>query len=236
MKISVILPVRNGAPYLGEAIESVLTQSRPADELIVVDDGSTDKTPEILAHYSAYIRTIRKAPAGQAAATVAGISAAAGNLLAFQDADDIWAPGRLEMQIAALCADPTLDAVAGLSEQFVSPELDADAQRRLAPAHLVLVGESAPCMLLRRVSYERFGGFDVSLSATFFMEWLARAKAGGLRISILDHVVHRRRLHPTNQGRLNSEARDRELLLTLRRHILRGRHTATPVAAQEESE
>jgi hypothetical protein len=85
----------------------------------------------------------------------------------------------------------------------------------------MLAGEIAQAMLLRRSAYERIGGFDPSVRALGFADWLARAKHAGLRSVTLADVVHRRRLHLTNYGRTSAAERDRELLATLRRHIRR---------------
>jgi glycosyltransferase involved in cell wall biosynthesis len=223
MAVSVITTVYNGAPYLREAIDSVLRQTAPPLELIVVDDGSADETPSILASYGDTIRVKRQPNAGQGAALIAGIEMARGDTLAFNDADDLWMPRKNELQVKALHADVTLDAVFGHSEQFVSPELDDDAQRRLTPPKVIFAGEVGPCMTVRRAAYHRFGGFDPSLASSYFVDWLGRAKAGGMKSLMLDDTVLRRRLHENNWGRRETQSRDRLLLKALRRHIVRGR-------------
>jgi glycosyltransferase involved in cell wall biosynthesis len=226
MGVSVITTVFNGAAYLRASIDSVLAQTLPPLELIVIDDGSVDETPAILASYGGAIRAHSQPNGGQSAAMVAGIAMARGDMLAFNDADDLWAPGKNELQVRALEADTTLDAVFGHVEQFVSPELDYDAQRRLAPPNAVLTGEAAPCMTVRRAAYDRIGSLDPSLDSSYFVDWLGRAKAGGMKSLMLEDIVLRRRLHENNWGRRESQARDRLLLKALRRHIVRGRGDA----------
>jgi glycosyltransferase involved in cell wall biosynthesis len=97
--VSVIIPTYNCARYLPEAIDSVLAQTYRDFEIIVVDDGSTDSTQEVLAPYGDQIRVIRQANAGRGAARNAGILAAQGEYIAFLDADDLWLPQKLERQM-----------------------------------------------------------------------------------------------------------------------------------------
>lgn len=106
--VSVIMPCYNSAAHLNEAIDSVLSQDYPNIELIVVDDGSTDTSPDILRQYGDKIRVIFQANSGPAAARNTGMRAATGAYIAFNDSDDIWLPGKLSAQIALLEARPEL--------------------------------------------------------------------------------------------------------------------------------
>jgi glycosyltransferase involved in cell wall biosynthesis len=221
--VSVVVAVRDGAPYLRDALDSVLDQSVPPLELIVVDDGSTDDTPAILSSYGDRIRAIGQPHGGQASATAAGCAIASGEMIAFNDADDLWTPDKQARQLAALVADSTLDAVFGMCEQFVSPELGPDDQARLTPPNTILIGEIAQSMLVRRSSFDRFGGIDPSTRGAWFVDWLSRAKAGGLRSLVLPDIVHRRRLHLNNYGRLHAAERNLHHLRALRGSVLRSR-------------
>lgn len=217
--MSAIMPVWNGAAYLRDSVESLLRQTRPPHEVIVVDDGSTDETPSILESYGDAIRVVRKQNGGQCSALCAGIAVAQGDVLAFNDHDDLWLPLKCELQCAALEADSTRDAVFGFCEQFVSPELDEEFKRRYAPPRPILRGETVACIAVRRSSYERLGAFDCDHGATYFFDWLGRAKAGGMRSLMLEDVIARRRLHPNNLGRQQAPVRDQQLLRTLRQKI-----------------
>ena len=95
--VSVIIPTYNRAHCLGEAIDSVLAQDPPADEVIVIDDGSTDATPDVLAGYGDRITVLRQANAGAGAARTAGLRQASGDWITFLDSDDLWYPGRLAL-------------------------------------------------------------------------------------------------------------------------------------------
>ncbi len=108
MRISVVIPAYNNQRWLSRAIDSVLAQSRPADEIIVVDDGSTDQTAEAAASYKGKIRYFRQENAGPSAARNTGIRAASGKWIAFLDADDEWLPEHLQNQTELLQNHPHL--------------------------------------------------------------------------------------------------------------------------------
>lgn len=105
-KVSVILPTYNRALFLGEAIESVLGQTFQDFQLIVVDDGSTDHTPELVANYGASITYISQVNAGPGAARNTGVRNAIGEWLAFLDSDDVWLPEYLSHQMAKAAQQP----------------------------------------------------------------------------------------------------------------------------------
>jgi glycosyltransferase involved in cell wall biosynthesis len=105
--VSIIIPTYNRAEYLEEAIRSVLTQTFRDFEIIVVDDGSTDNTPDVIKKFSSReIKYIFQENRGAGAARNAGVLGSSGRLVAFLDADDIWLPFKLETQIQALTDHP----------------------------------------------------------------------------------------------------------------------------------
>jgi glycosyltransferase involved in cell wall biosynthesis len=108
MKISVVIPAYNAAVYIERAIGSVLAQSRRADEIIIVDDGSKDNTADVLDRFSDKVKLIRQANAGVSAARNAGIRAATGDWVTFLDADDQWLPDYLKKQTELLARNPSL--------------------------------------------------------------------------------------------------------------------------------
>ena len=108
MRTSVVIPSYNAAASVAEAVRSVLAQTRPADEVLVIDDGSTDGTAASLADFGPPVRAIRQANGGVSAARNRGAREATGELIAFLDADDVWHPRKLELQVPALLADPPL--------------------------------------------------------------------------------------------------------------------------------
>ncbi len=98
-KISVVLPVFNGAQFIGNAIQSVLKQSVRDFEVIVVDDGSTDGTEKVVRQYSDGIRYHFQGNQGAGVARNIGVSLAQGEWIAFLDADDTWYPDKLKIQL-----------------------------------------------------------------------------------------------------------------------------------------
>ncbi|HEU5218765.1 MAG TPA: glycosyltransferase [Gemmatimonadales bacterium] len=106
--VTVILPTYNRADLLPLAVASALNQTRLPDEILIVDDGSTDDTPAVAAGFGAPVRYIRQDNAGVAAARNHGFRVATGDYLALLDADDLWMPDKLAIQLAALAANPAV--------------------------------------------------------------------------------------------------------------------------------
>lgn len=101
--VSVIIPVYNGERFLAEAIRSALDQTLSPAEIIVIDDGSTDASAEVARGFGPPVRVLAQANLGPAAARNLGVAHAAGDLLAFLDADDLWMPEKLAYQVQFLC-------------------------------------------------------------------------------------------------------------------------------------
>lgn len=99
---SVVIPVYNKEPYLVQTIDSVLAQTLPVDEIVVIDDGSTDRSAEIAASYGSRVHLIRQPNAGESIARNKGIEASTGEWIALLDGDDVWEPQKLERQFRAL--------------------------------------------------------------------------------------------------------------------------------------
>lgn len=199
--VSVIIPVYNGARHLAEAIQSVLDQSCPPSQVIVVDDGSTDCTPDVIAQFQPRIHSIRQANGGSAAARNCGVQHAAAEWLAFLDGDDLWVPDKLSLQLAAAAAQPDREAVLGRVENFISPELDAVEQAKLAYSAAVTGSFHAGTLLIRRTAFHRVGWFDTRWRQSEFIEWWDRALAAQLRFTVLPELLLRRRLHAHNSTR-----------------------------------
>ena len=118
---SVIIAVYNGEQTIARAIESVLVQSYPADDIIIIDDGSTDGTAERVKQFGDTVRYVHQHNAGVAAARNAGAGAATGNWLAFLDADDYYYPDRLKLQAELLQYHPDIDFMTG-DFDYVKPD------------------------------------------------------------------------------------------------------------------
>jgi glycosyltransferase involved in cell wall biosynthesis len=208
MNVSVIIPVRDGAPYVASAIESVLGQTEPPAELLVIDDGSKDGTAGIVSQFSGRgVRLIQQPPKGAAAARNHGVKLARYELLAFLDADDLWTSAKLEQQCAELRSDTALDMVFGHVRNFVSSDVEPAMRARLRCPEESVPGPHVGTMLIRRESFERVGLFDTDWEIGEFLAWYARAQLIGLREKMIPTVLLERRLHGANQGVLKRSNR-----------------------------
>ena len=127
--ISCIVPVYNGERYLGEAIDSILAQTYGPLEIIVVDDGSTDGTAEVVATYGDQVRYLWQPNAGQAAARNHGLSVTQGEFISFLDADDLWHPEKLDRQIARFRTRAELEFCVTHVQNFWIPDLAEEEKR-----------------------------------------------------------------------------------------------------------
>lgn len=197
-QVSVIVPVYNGEKYLTEAIASALRQTQRPDEIIVVDDGSTDASVSIAEQFGAPVHVFSQEHRGSGAARNCGAGVAGGEWIAFLDADDIWQPGKLALQLAALEVEPRAEMAFGMVEQFVSPDVQVNVQIPNSP----LKGIYASALLIRRADFYRVGEFTSTWSVGEFIDWYARAVELGLRAVVTPQVVVRRRIHHANQTML----------------------------------
>jgi glycosyltransferase involved in cell wall biosynthesis len=248
-KISVVMTVYNSAATLGATIESILQQSERDFELVVVDDGSGDATPEILARYAAAdprIRVLRNAEnAGITRSLIAGCRAAEGEYIARHDAGDLSLPTRLQRQSALLDAASDLAFVACWTE-FTGPHLEhlfenhgtgraVEPMRVLDPAAPNPMLDGPPhhgSVMFRRAAYENAGGYR----AQFYYGqdwdlWYRLAEQG--RFQMAPEVLYRARIQPES---ISVEARDaqQELAKLSRAALLarvRGASDAELVAA-----
>jgi glycosyltransferase involved in cell wall biosynthesis len=169
MLVSVIIPTFNRSRFVSEAVKSVLGQSYPDKEIIVVDDGSTDDTAERLAEFGDRIRHVRTENGGVPRARNIGISASRGDLIAFLDSDDLWLPNKLGRQVEYFAANPDIH-VAQTEEIWIR------GGRRVNPKNIhkkrsgwiferciprCIVSPSA--VMLRRRVFEDVGLFDEAM-------------------------------------------------------------------------
>lgn len=225
--VTVAITVYNGAPYLAEAIESVLAQTYSPFELIVLDDGSTDESGEIAQSYGPALRFARQENAGLGGARNSAIELANGRYYAFLDADDRFVPDKLERQMEILDAQPDVDMVFGHMTEFVSPEID-EAARALLRAPVDDAAWRTPnLMLVRREAFHRVGPFSNTLRVGIGVDWYARAVESGLREAVPSFVVLERRLHTSNNGIRQRDARH-QYLHVLKQSLDRKRERADP--------
>lgn len=205
--VTVMITVYNDGAYIAEAIESVLAQTYPAIELIVLDDGSTDASGDVARSFGSALRYERQENAGMGAARNSAVELAAGHYLSFLDSDDRFRPDKIERQLEILDADPSVDLVFGHMTEFVSPDVDESSAALLREPVHDLPWRTPNLMLVRREAYERVGPFSTTLRVGIGVDWYARAMERGLKEAVPPHIVLDRRLHAGNNGIRQRDAR-----------------------------
>jgi glycosyltransferase involved in cell wall biosynthesis len=195
--ISVVIPVFNAEAFLAETVASILAQDYRPLEVIVVDDGSSDGSLAVAEKLRPAIRVLHQPNAGPAAARNRGIELAQGSYLAFSDADDLWAPGRLARQHGVLQREPRLDMVLGLTRMQYRPDAGDHAARfRSDEEAIVLFSFGAG--LFRRAIFERVGLLSEDLRNTEDADWFMRAREKGAEWLIENSVAQTYRRHGAN--------------------------------------
>lgn len=205
--ISVIIPLFNCEKYIGEAIKSVIEQTYTDYEIIVVDDGSNDRSAEIAKGFGSKIKLFERPHEGAAAAKNFGIKESKGELLAFLDSDDIWTKDKLYLQAKEFADDKDLDMCFGRYESFISPELDEEFKKSISCPKGKMPGNIPSALMVKRSSFEKVGFLKTKWRVGEFVDWFSRAKLLGLKEKLIEEVIMKRRIHKTNMGVLEKSAR-----------------------------
>lgn len=224
VSVSVVTAAFNAADTIEHTLESLLQQTTPDWEAIVVDDGSTDATAEIVAAYAARdprIRTIRQRNCGESGARNAGLALARGDWVLFLDADDWIAPACIEKLLRAVRADPNLDAVHCLSarvardgtlvtDEYLPPEGD------MFPTLAERVAFAVHACLVRRALVDSVGRFDTSLAVCADWDLWQRVARTGARFGSVREVLAFYRMRPGSAS-MDGDQMVRDALTVLRR-------------------
>lgn len=200
--ISCIVPVFNMERYVGEALQSVLSQSQRHCEILVVDDGSSDSTAREVQRFGDAVIYLHQPHAGVSAARNLGVGRARGEFICFLDADDRYHPAKLRDQIDAFTCNPKLEFCDAHSRYFWTEELTENERRAdhryahpfwetLAPGHI-------STWMVRRAAFDRVGLFDEDLHFSEDTDWLLRCRDAGVVRQTLPQCLSSRRLHPGN--------------------------------------
>lgn len=220
--VSVIIPVHDGAAFLPDAVASVRSQTRPPDEIVVVDDASTDGSGEIAAALGADIRVIRHDDNRTLpGARNTGVEACTGDIVVFLDVDDLWAPDKTERQLAILTQLPDVSIVVGHTHKMrlVASGPDGHQFDRWGEPELLL---SMGATAIRRPTYDLVGGYDTSLAFTCDWDWFMRARELGIAIRTHADVVQFYRRHDHNLTE-DAEYGNRDTLAMLHKSLGRRR-------------
>lgn len=230
--VTVIIPTYNGERFLRDAIASVESQRYPALEIIVIDDGSTDGTPDLVETLDTELRYYRQPNAGPAAARNRGIQEASGDLIAFLDVDDLWPDGSLHTLVQALGSDPQLQVVHGYAQvmQLCESSGRFDYVGNPEEAYPYYIGAG----LYRKSAFESVGLFDPELRFAEDTDWYSRAKDQNTRIERLNDVTLMVRRHGGNMtsGRTAAELTP---IRMVKKALDRRRATVVPVGRNHES-
>jgi glycosyltransferase involved in cell wall biosynthesis len=218
--ISAIIPVHNGAAFISEALRGVKSQTLPADEIIVVDDGSSDGSADIVRREHPDVILIAQPRGGPAAARNAGARRARSDALAFLDHDDLWPPERNAALLEAWRAHPEADVVCGAFRLLLEPGASDDERLRRAD------GSHAPflvgALVIRRSCWLAQGGMQSERDYAEDLDLHLRLREAGARLLFIDAVTLIYRVHGDNQSR--AAARNSQALLSaLRAAVLRRR-------------
>jgi glycosyltransferase involved in cell wall biosynthesis len=239
--VSVVMPVFNGRAFLEESIRSLQRQDHAALEIIVVDDGSTDGSVDVLkalTRQEPRMRLLEQPHGGIAAARNTALAISRGDFVTFLDQDDLCPPGTIARQRARLEREPDLSAVVGRTLTTASEHEMADPFAVPADrvAHTVLLSSG----LFRRSVFERIGPFDSSYALADDMDFLLRMMEAGEPVALEDELASVHRRHPV-QATADHAATRREAALvlsaSLRRRRMRGaagplRHPLASVIAR----
>ena len=197
--VSVVIPTYQSGRFVAEAIDSALGQDEAPHEVIVVDDGSTDDTPEVIAAYGSAVIGVRHPEnRGVAAARNTGIETLTGDVVVMLDADDRMLPHRLRVSVDRLLAGGKgVGCVLGQQRIF-----DGRGEADLPEWALEVDGAtrrySTSQVTAWRRTYEQVGGYDEAFDLGDDSDWLLRVRAAGLEVLLLDDVLTERRIHDTN--------------------------------------
>jgi glycosyltransferase involved in cell wall biosynthesis len=219
--VSVVIPTYNYGCFISEAIESVLAQTYQIDEIIVVDDGSTDGTESLVRAFGESVRYVKQQNAGVGAARNRGVENASGDLIAFLDADDMWLPEKIEKQVAKFSADSELGLVHCGMREFNGDTGDTlkiylEGSEGLIASELALfespvIYVSGSIWVVRRDVFWSVGGFDTRLTNGEDWEFCLRV-ARKYKVGFVPEALVNYRNHGANATK-NIEAMERSTLI-----------------------
>ncbi len=222
--VSVVLIARNGAEYIGAAIDSVLRSRQPPLEILVIDGGSTDDTRQIAAR-APRVRVIAQQSRGIPGAYNEGIAAARGDLIAFISHDDLWEPGKLDVPAAVMRQRPELDLTVTLVQHFLAAGATVPAGFRPQLLEQAVPGMIMEALMVRPRAFDKVGRFDPAFTAGEDTDWFARVRDAALPMAVIPQVLVRKRVHATNFS-INAPKLNAHLLRALRGSIARKRELA----------
>jgi glycosyltransferase involved in cell wall biosynthesis len=227
VSISAIIPVYNGSAHLADTLRSILAQTTPVDEIIVVDDGSADGSAALAAATAPGATIIRQAQQGPGMARNAGAAAARGDYLAFLDHDDIWPPHRTTQLLAGAAATPEAGLICGRIR------IEANAEGRKNPLLMRADGTHIPFLvqsgMVRRPVWTKLGGMGSGQDFAEDVDFYLRVIEAGIPVVKIDAVTVIYRQHGSNLLRA-IDRHQQNLLRSLHASITRRRVSTREIA------
>jgi glycosyltransferase involved in cell wall biosynthesis len=205
--VSVIIPAYNAAAFIEETLSSVINQAYPHLEIILVDDGSTDETGDIVKNFP-QVTYVRQPNSGVSAARNRALATSQGKLIAFLDADDLWPKDKIAKQVAFMLNHPELGYTYTLHRCFLDSTVEEaplwvrrqwfeNDEPGIVPSALMVRGD-----ILKNI-----GLFNTSYFVAEDVEWMLRAKEKGIQMEVLQEPLLFKRVHTFNlSGRLDAQS------------------------------
>jgi glycosyltransferase involved in cell wall biosynthesis len=219
MFISVLVAVRNGERFLAEALQSISEQAISNLEVIVVDGGSTDRSVAV-AQALPGISLINQQGEGLAAARNQGVQAARGELIAFLDADDVWARDKLQIQVAYLKAHPQCQIVIGHMIRFLQAGCSLPPAYKGTWLNRPTLAYTPGGTLVRRSVFSQVGGFNPAFGVGCDSDWFVRVRDLRAQTTVVPQVGLYKRVHEGNLSR-DVGVYQREVFALLRQSLAR---------------
>jgi glycosyltransferase involved in cell wall biosynthesis len=193
--VGVAIPAYNAERWLAQAIDSLLAQTAPPGDILVVDDGSTDATVAVAERFATPVRVVSQPNAGIGAARNRAVELVRGEIVGFLDADDMYTPSSIAVRLEVLAEDPRVDVVFGHERRFA--ELSDGAPVPIGPLRPSPIPGS---MLVRRSALQRVGPFPTGVRVAEGLDWLLRARERSVQdVTVVDQVLWRR-VHGQNNS------------------------------------
>jgi len=201
IKISVIITAYNSTDHLIKCLDSVFNQTFQPFEVIVIDDGSTNNTRELISNYSnELIKYYYQQHQGISMARNAGILNSTGNYIAYLDHDDLWPDNKLKLQIERLVLDNSVKAVFGMVSQFYSPEVDIEYRKKYICPQVPSSARHLGTLMIKKDDYNRVGLMDETVKIGEGLDWISRFDKLKLNYAIIPEILLFRRMHYNNYG------------------------------------